>query len=82
MVAVACSSSVMTHKTQMQMALQRKMNNLNLKQTMSQAGLAAQAEGDCSLGLLAEGIAVRGQQNASGHGGGASTTTAAATTAA
>ena len=71
----------MTHKTQMQMALQRKMNNLNLKQTMSQAGLAAQAEGDCSLGLLAEGIAVRGQQNASGHGGGASTTTAAATTA-
>ena len=55
----------MTHKTQMQMALQRKMNNLNLKQmnglkTMRVQGGSTPGE---DYGLLAEGIAVRGQQN-------------------
>lgn len=59
----------MTHKTQMQMALQRKMNNLNLKQ-MSGGGAGGgmgmvSGTGVIGLehGLLAEGIAVRGQSN-------------------
>ena len=53
---------MMTHKTQMQMALQRKMNNLTLKQMHASHGSVGTTVGAGieHSGLLAEGIAVRG----------------------